>query len=295
MKIGFTISFTPVSCITVGFDEFEFFKKFIRYLRKFVKYEYVVYEINGQYNYGIAPKNSATFGESVEVEDEETHEKKVIQWGNICDICNRKENAVIAINDKLRKYFSEACVTPIRSSKSFYEESKVIHTKCSKVKILAKTPGVLIKEQEHSESYRKDYFRLINQKLYDDENYELNYLFDKCKFDEYLYECLKNDDMGKIKESKQMLTKYLCNNNLSLKCGNTDPLTGSVIGMNGNDLTVACVGFKERLDPAIKEGALIKSPSLLKIINQQYDSLFEDAEEVTVGFIDNIIEEFYDR
>ncbi len=288
MKIGVT----PTGSIMFDIDESVFLSKCVKYVWKLMgKQKYVLFNCGSHYYCGILSNTSILGGESITVKDVENDDEKVVQWNSVCAMYDDKETALIELKNKIIYEFSESSVTPIRSSRSFYEMSANIHKECNKVKILAKTPGVLIKEQERSKSYRTDYFRLINSKLYEGEDYELNYLFDKNVFVGYLEKCLKNCDEIKIEQSKLMLMKYLSNYNFLLKCGRTYPLTGSVIGMDGDDPIVACVGFKERLDPAIKEGALIKSPSLLKIINQQYDSLFEEAEVVTADFIDKVIQD----
>jgi len=184
-----------------------------------------------------------------------------------------------------RKAIDELILQPISSSNEFYTECKKIHENFSDVRVLAKTPGLLLPSERDATDFRKDYFKTINSRLEKGKHtYHLKYLFDT---DGLIGVLKKNRDKGNnsmIQEFENMLLHALTHDNLDLRTTNTDPLTGLVIGGKKK----AIIGFKDAPVANITEGVIIKSSELLRIISYQYDTLFRDAKKIDANFINEI-------
>ncbi len=113
----------------------------------------------------------------------------------------------------------------------------------------------------------------------------MKYLFDERVFKLFLVKYKTEGKEELIEETRNMLETILKYKNLDLRCGDTEPLTGSVIGGS----QIACIGFKEERTKAITEGVLIKAPEMVRIIVYQYNELFSKAKKVEKSMLDSML------
>lgn len=229
--------------------------------------------------------------ESCELEELESKGKIIIPWDTLTDrvwVHDSKKEASYAIEkmkaESYREEFEKQEICGIKTPEGFYLQSEKIQKICPNVRVLAKTPGLIMPKEANSDPFRVHYFETIKDRLGND-HYNLMYLFDYEKFKSYLSDCHKFDKLDQIDKSREMLSSVLGFRNLDLRCGRTDPLTGLVIG--GDE--IACVGFNDG-SSFIAKGVSIRSSDLLKIYRFMYDNLFNEASKVEEDFIDIMLQ-----
>jgi hypothetical protein len=189
---------------------------------------------------------------------------------------------------KLRKkeMFEKKIIQPISSSKEFYEESERIHKTFSLIRVVSKTPGLILPSERNLAPFRKEYFQTICSRLNEHGDYHLKYLFDTPNFKTIINEYKAKGEFSQIAEIKKMLSDVLNLSNLDLRTIDTEPLMGMVIGGE----SVAIIGFKEPALKHIAEGILVKAPEVLRVLIVQFDALFARARKIeSVDFVDEIL------
>ena len=198
--------------------------------------------------------------------------------------------AIAYLEYKLHKkeVFEERIVQPLTSAKQFYNESERIHRTFSQVRIVSKTPGLILPSERDLAPFRKEYFQTIYSRLDEFGDYRLRYLFDLPNFKEVLIEHKARGESSKIGEIKAMISKAVCHANLDLRAIDTEPLMGMVIGGEAT----ATIGFKEPAVKNLAEGILVKSSELLRVLMVQFDTLFAKAKRIeNADFVDEILRE----
>lgn len=229
--------------------------------------------------------------DSCELEELGSKGRRIIPWDTITDgvwVYDSEKEVSYAIEKlkagNFREEFEKLEICGIKTPESFYLQSEKIHESCSNVRVLAKTPGLIMPKEANLDQFRVHYFVTIKNRLEND-RYRLMYLFDHDKFKKYLIDCQKFNRVDQICKSREMLSSVVGFSNLDLRCGRTDPLTGLVIG--GDE--IACIGFNDG-SSFIAKGVLIKSSDLLKIYRFMYDDLFNKALKVEEDFIDMMLQ-----
>lgn len=188
-----------------------------------------------------------------------------------------------------RRTIEKVLTEPLRTAEMFYEACEQLHKKFSHVKILSKTPGLLLPSEKNAASFRIDYFETIFSKLKKGKyEYQLHYLFDTEGFITTIKSYQTNQKFynKQLQTVKKMLKRALEYENLDLRTTYTGMTIGLVIG--GNE--TAIVGFKDPSVSNITEGMLIKASELVTMFSILYDSLFQRATKVDIDYIDALIE-----
>jgi hypothetical protein len=181
--------------------------------------------------------------------------------------------------------FKEKIVRPLTCAKEYYIEGEKIHKKFSRVRIIAKTPGLLLASERDLTAFRQKYFQTINLRLNDRGDYHLKYLFDLSNFREELNEYNRCGNKMAVAQTKQMLAQAISHKNLDLRVADTKPLMGMIIGGE----SIATIGFKEPWSKNLAEGVLIRSPEIIRVLVIQFDAVFEKAYRVTDSkFVDSV-------
>lgn len=283
----------------IGFDPITIGEKVIKTIKKVMKIrslkklegKYVSFiSLDGSINCGLLI-NSDTFGDgkAFTIKNIENGEESVYFWDK-CNNFKYNENIdyIIKVNNELKQRIEREVIRTLTSSKAFYEACKKIHLEYSSVSILSKSPILLLPTERNLTEFRKNYFKTILNRLKEGVgNYHLRYLFDRVRFKNIIMNYYYNGNKKLIDEVSETLNRLLSFDNIDLRIGYTEPLTGCVIGGNN----VACIGFKNKEIRAITEGVLVKAPELVKIFVYQYNELYNKAIKVEEGLINEILRE----
>jgi hypothetical protein len=175
-----------------------------------------------------------------------------------------------------------------KTSAEYFKAVEDIHSRHSRVLILARTPGLILPSERTMTREREHYWSQVKAKLHSGEgNYHLKYLFDIDGFKSIVRQYRDENDAGKLENVRELVMEALKNKNLDLRYAKTGPLSSAVIG--GDD--VICIGFREEASVKLSEGALIAIPEIVKMLRVPYDSLFNSSPRVGTDFFENVLKE----
>ena len=276
--------------ISLGIQVFGKIKDYLNLNR--IKRKYLLLQLSdGSIRCGLALNPFAFGGKACTLKDIVTEIEENVFWDHCISIkvFESKDTAIQALDKSRRsKDFEREIIVALTSSRHFYETCETIHKEYSSVSVLSKSPGLLLPTERNLTNFRKKYFKTILNRLSEGEgSYNLKYLFDERVFKLFLMKYKTEGKEELIEETRNMLETILKYKNLDLRCGDTEPLTGSVIGGG----QIACIGFKEERTKAITEGVLIKAPEMVRIIVYQYNELFNKAKKVEKSILDSMLDD----
>ena len=276
--------------ISLGIEMFGKIKEYLNFNR--IKGKYVLILLSdGTVRCGLFLNPFAIGGKACTLKDIATGIEENVFWDHCVSIkvFEDKNTAIQALDrSKRSRDFEKEVIVALASSKYFYETCEAIHKEYSRVSVLSKSPGLLLPTERNLTDFRKRYFKAIHNRLAEGEgSYNLRYLFDEKVFRLFLKKYLTEGKGEMMEKTINMLETVFKYKNIDLRCGDTEPLTGSVIGGS----QIACIGFKEERTKAITEGVLIKAPEMVRIIVYQYDELFNKAIRVEKSMLDEMLDD----
>lgn len=276
--------------IFLGIEMFGKIKEYLNFNR--IKGKYVLILLSdGTVRCGLFLNPFAIGGKACTLKDIATGIEENVFWDHCVSIkvFEDKNTAIHALDrSKRSRDFEKEVIVALTSSKYFYETCEAIHKEYSIVSVLSKSPGLLLPTERNLTDFRKRYFKAIHNRLAEGEgSYNLRYLFDEKVFRLFLKKYLTEGKGEMMEKTINMLKTVFKYKNIDLRCGDTEPLTGSVIGGS----QVACIGFKEEKTKAITEGVLIKAPEMVRIIVYQYNELFNKAIRVEKSMLDEMLDD----
>jgi hypothetical protein len=243
-----------------------------------LKSKYVLVQMDdGAFRCGMVVNPRALGGNALQLSSIETGKSENLFWGKLKSldgVFERKEEAAAALAEaRSKKEFIDKVVSPITSAEAYFAKCMEIAAKYSRVRILSRSPMLLLPSEQGPQEYRQAYFQTVLKRLKSSPTFSLRYLFDAENFRFYVRRYVEQGKPQLVEESRALLKTLSGFENLDLRYGKTAPLTGTVIGGE----SVACIGFKEALRAKISEGVVVSAPELVRIIVYQFNQLFEGA------------------